>query len=153
MEIEVVQKGCVVRDIEPEEYKKKNIKLSFRNLSKLKERKEEFAEIFCEGSSELKKLLIFLWEHDIETIGCCIGHHDQIIAYPYIGFIVPEKLDFAELMRRIQWRCTTFHIEAKHLHQDFSNEDVVSIHPIFRVSDREREEFFAAIRRSFREVI
>ena len=42
---------------------------------------EAFSDIFSEGSPALKKLLNKLWENDIRTIGCCIGHKNREYFY------------------------------------------------------------------------
>ena len=41
-----------------------------------RKKREKLADKFCEGSEELKKLLLKLWDHNIETAACCIGHYN-----------------------------------------------------------------------------
>ena len=38
-----------------------------------------FSSVFCEGSVALRELLLNLWEHGIETRGCCKGHEEYHI--------------------------------------------------------------------------
>lgn len=48
-----------------------------------KEQREAYADEFCEGDAYLKKLLLILWEHNINTYACCRGHENYP---PYIYF-------------------------------------------------------------------
>lgn len=48
--------------------------------------KYELAKEYSEGSSELEKCLLKLWNNGFETIGCCKGHADKPKSKPYIGF-------------------------------------------------------------------
>lgn len=47
---------------------------SLSSFDVIKSNRQEFAEVFAEGSQELKNLLFFLWDNDIMTRGCCVGH-------------------------------------------------------------------------------
>lgn len=47
---------------------------SLSSFDVIKSDKQGFAEVFAEGSQELKNLLLFLWDNDIMTKGCCAGH-------------------------------------------------------------------------------
>ena len=47
---------------------------SLSSFDVIKSNRQEFAEVFAEGSQELKNLLLFLWDNDIMTRGCCVGH-------------------------------------------------------------------------------
>ena len=40
-------------------------------------KKEENANLFCEGNEHLKKLLLKLWDNGIQTYACCAGHKDE----------------------------------------------------------------------------
>ena len=48
-----------------------------------KEQRETYANEFCEGDAYLKKLLLILWEHNINTYACCRGHENYP---PYVYF-------------------------------------------------------------------
>ena len=71
-------------------------KVLFTDFSILsKQEKLEQAEVFAEGSAELKKILLLLWECGVQTLGCCAGHEDGS-SKPYIAFNV-ENLKDSEL--------------------------------------------------------
>ena len=67
------------------------------NLKEIREKykgnKDKMAEEFCEGSSDLKNLLLKMWKQGIETYASC-GGHDKIIkgaktySNPYLFFDV-----------------------------------------------------------------
>lgn len=65
----------------PEDYKKNDFGLVVSSFEQIKKHQDEYATIFAEGSPRLKKLLNHLWDHDIETVGCCIGHKDAQVTY------------------------------------------------------------------------
>jgi len=51
------------------------------------------AEEFAEGSPALNKLLLAMWNNNINTFGCCKGHHRKLLnrinfAKPYISFSI-----------------------------------------------------------------
>lgn len=56
--------------------------------------KNEYAETFSEGSTELKKLLLKMWDNGIKTYACCKGHIDKLpsgilcSSFPYISFSI-----------------------------------------------------------------
>ena len=64
------------------------------DLTKLSpEEQEKYAEEFCEGNAELKKLLLKLWKSGIQTYACCVGHNAEEASQgneskPYIFFDV-----------------------------------------------------------------
>lgn len=60
--------------------------LDFNNFSEAE--KNKYADLFCEGSEELRSFLIFLWDKQIVTYGCCIGHGENKFDIPYISFDV-----------------------------------------------------------------
>lgn len=35
---------------------------------------DAYAQVFSEGSEELKKLLLQMWDNNVETLACCTGH-------------------------------------------------------------------------------
>ena len=71
-------------------------KVLFTDFSKLsKEEKIEQATVFAEGSNELKKILLLLWECGVQTIGCCGGHEDNR-SMPYVAFNI-EDMDSEEV--------------------------------------------------------
>lgn len=39
-----------------------------------KEEKVQAIEYWCEGNQQLKKILLYFNENNIETVGCCSGH-------------------------------------------------------------------------------
>lgn len=47
---------------------------SLESSKMTKEERNRAIEYWCEGNQELKKLLLYFSENDIETIGCCSGH-------------------------------------------------------------------------------
>ena len=59
-----------------------SIKMDLKRMTK--QQKYKFAESFCEGSIELKNLLLKMWDNGIETYGCCIGHDNGL--KPYLFF-------------------------------------------------------------------
>ena len=63
------------------------IKANFTKKSK--KEKEELATIFCEGSQELKNLLLYMWENGINTFSCCAGHKRK--TFEFNGKKVSEK--------------------------------------------------------------
>lgn len=64
----------VIRNSDPYEYQKKEFGEIDFSFDVIKNRKEEYADVFSEGSESLKKLLCYLWENNIETAACCTGH-------------------------------------------------------------------------------
>lgn len=63
-----------IRDYDPYEYQKNEFgKVGFP-FERIKATPETYADVFSEGSPALKKLLLHLWAHDIETKACCTGH-------------------------------------------------------------------------------
>lgn len=80
------------------------------SLDELKNNQENFAENFSEGNPNLKRLLLTLWDKNIETVGCCAGHEletgyenanigikfDNIINYlpALINKLIQTNLDF-----------------------------------------------------------
>lgn len=74
----------------------------------VKVNREAFSEIFSEGSPALKKLLNKLWENDIKTIGCCVGHKDQEYFYKTND---KGKIEFIE-KKEYNW-----HRFSKHYHR------------------------------------
>lgn len=57
-----------------------------------KEEKRKAIEYWCEGNQQLKKLLLFCNENNIETVGCCSGHEDEL-GYAYIGLKLGNEQD------------------------------------------------------------
>lgn len=49
-----------------------NVVEDLTTLSNLK--KEEYAQTFCEGNEDLKKLLLKMWNNNIQTYASCAGH-------------------------------------------------------------------------------
>ncbi len=43
-------------------------------IEETKKDREEYANVFSEGSETLKELLLYLWGKDIATTACCTGH-------------------------------------------------------------------------------
>ena len=70
------------------------------DLTKLsKEKQEEYAQTFCEGNEDLKKLLLKMWSNGIQTYASCAGHKPEEIKSvnglvsdpnPYIYFEVSK---------------------------------------------------------------
>lgn len=56
------------------DYLAKEFGKSVASFDVIKANKQEFANVFAEGSQELKKLLLYLWDNNIMTRGCCVGH-------------------------------------------------------------------------------
>lgn len=147
-------------EIDPEEYKEKIQSLPLSNFEWIKKRKEGFAELFSEGSPNLKKLLLFLWENNIETIGCCAGHYNERrfdLNFPYIGFYAPDKFNseegVVEFVQHVQKHCERFRVVGRHLIQKDTNKGAISIHPMFTISPEKTEIFFAAILEAFKTTI
>lgn len=62
-----------------------------------KEEKRKAIEYWCEGNKQLKKLLLYFNEEDIETVGCCSGH-DKNLTHPiagsaYVAIMLGKKTD------------------------------------------------------------
>lgn len=55
------------------------------------ENKEKYAEEFSEGNLLLKKCLLNLWNNQIHTIGCCVGHEEKDNSVSYIGIDLSES--------------------------------------------------------------
>lgn len=58
----------------------------------IKADKQGYADVFSEGSPALKNLLLHMWDNDIETFACCVGH----IGTPYYTRDTingPEEID------------------------------------------------------------
>ena len=75
-------------------------KHTFVNTQDMKpEEREKLAHEFCEGSIELKRLLLTLWNEGIETCGCCTGeqefHKDRKFGddETYIGMDIKDSDD------------------------------------------------------------
>lgn len=87
----------------------KNVELNMTILNG--EEQEKYAEQFSEGSPALKKLLLYLWQNDINTFACCAGHSGDtklgsfLMASnkPYIFFDVQNLNDgqFENLLVRL----------------------------------------------------
>lgn len=60
------------------------------NFEDIKKNKEKYAKEFSEGNSDLESCLLKLWNNDICTVGCCIGHG---ISSPYIAFELNYNVD------------------------------------------------------------
>lgn len=59
----------------------------FEDMTKIsQEEKLKYSEEFSEGSTSLKRLLLFLWDNKINTIACCAGHN--IYDEPYISMSI-----------------------------------------------------------------
>ncbi len=63
--------------------------LEFKEVLK---NKEYYAELFSEENKDLKNLLFNLWENNIETYMCCVGHVEDDAAYImlYLPFNDPK---------------------------------------------------------------
>ena len=80
MGVDVMQNDSTLHTSDPFEYLKNEFgKVVPFEIVKMKP--EAFANIFSEGSPALKKLLNKLWENDIRTIGCCVGHKNRDYFY------------------------------------------------------------------------
>lgn len=63
-----------IRNYDPIHYQNKEFgKVGFP-FEVIKANKEAYAKVFSEGSPALESLLLHLWNNDIETHACCIGH-------------------------------------------------------------------------------
>lgn len=77
----MMQEPVFVQNYDPQEYQKNEYgKVGFP-FDVIKANKETYAEVFSEGSAALKDLLLHMWDNDIETIGCCIGHKEEPYYY------------------------------------------------------------------------
>jgi len=72
--------------------------------NELKKNKKELAKQFSEGCLELEKLLLYCWDNEILTRGCCAGHRTKrynlidkttIGGHGYISFDLNDK-EFAK---------------------------------------------------------
>ena len=81
----------------PEEYMKNDFGKVGIPFEAIKVNMDGFSDIFSEGSTELKKLLLLMWGNNIETIGCCVGHERAPLCYKDTLFgdkeITPEEYD------------------------------------------------------------
>lgn len=70
------------------------------------EEKIHAIEYWCEGNEQLKELLLYCHNNNVETIGCCAGHskseeHDEEFAY--ISIAIKEKNDMLlNLLARLE---------------------------------------------------
>ncbi len=55
----------------------------YSKFEEILKNKEKYAEQFNEGNKDLYKLLLELWNRNIETVGCCTGHNKT---QAYIAF-------------------------------------------------------------------
>lgn len=53
--------------------------------------KENYANIWCEGNEDLKQVLLFLWNKNIWTCGCCSGHNG--LKRAYVGLEIEDNHD------------------------------------------------------------
>jgi len=75
-------------------------KILLKDFSQMSnEEKLEQATVFSEGSEELKKILLLLWDCGIQTLGCCAGHEDNS-SMPYVAFNIEniEETDLIEFL-------------------------------------------------------
>lgn len=56
------------------------------------EEKLKAIEYWCEGNQQLKQLLLYCSEKDIETVGCCSGHEEKL-GRAYIGLKLGNQQD------------------------------------------------------------
>lgn len=70
----------------------KNENYSNIDFNEIIKNKEKYAKVFSEGSKELEKTLLSLWNKGIETKGCCKGHDDKK-SKQYIGISLDKNLD------------------------------------------------------------
>ena len=93
----------------PKDYKERDFGMVVSSLEQIKEHQADYAEIFAEGSPQLKKLLNFLWDHDIETVGCCVGHADALVTYYKFHLLKPfEEIEKEEYdVHKHSWRYFT----------------------------------------------
>ena len=60
------------------------------NFDEILSNKEKYALEYCEGNADLYKLLIKLWDNNIETVGCCSGHD---LKKAYVGISLEKNID------------------------------------------------------------
>ncbi len=68
------KKNTGIKTKNPLDYKNAEFGKVVLSFDLIKSDKQGFAEVFSEGSLELKKLLLHMWDNDIETVACCTGH-------------------------------------------------------------------------------
>ncbi len=52
--------------------------------------KERFLKLFSEGDENLRELLDYCFDNDINTRGCCKGHDYRKDSYPFIAFDIAD---------------------------------------------------------------
>ena len=147
-------------EIEPREYRRRARRLTLRNFKWIKKRREEFADLFSEENKNLKKLLLFLWDHNIETVGCCAGHYDEYdygLKFPYICLYAPERLDsmesVLEILQHVQERCETFCVGGQYMRQKDTNRSMIIIRPVFQLPPKKAEMFFSSVLEVFQKIL
>ena len=89
-----------ILNTDPLEYQKKEFgKVGF-DFKTIKANKEAYAEVFSEGSPALKKLLLYMWDHNVETKACCIGHEPAPHYYKTVSNSIIE-IDKAEFDKHV----------------------------------------------------
>lgn len=61
------------------------------NFNEVLKNKDYFAKIFSEGNPDLEKLLLDLWDREIETYMCCTGHEIGDAAYVMVYLPLDDK--------------------------------------------------------------
>ncbi len=67
------------------------------SLEELKERAKDYSE----GNEDLEKTLLILWDKQIRTKACCVGHDDE--SYGYFCFLLDNDESFKYLKNIYQW--------------------------------------------------
>lgn len=68
-----------------------HVNFSKTKIDMILENREKYAEEYSEGNSTLKLCLLKLWDNEIYTIGCCIGHDELKESVSYIGINLIES--------------------------------------------------------------
>lgn len=88
-------KESIIQNYDPVYYKNNEFgKVGFP-FEVIKANKEAYARVFSEGSAALEKLLLHLWNNDIETFACCVGH-GYIPSYTKDTLFGPKVIDKEE---------------------------------------------------------
>ena len=139
----------VIIQTNPANYLANEFGASVASFDVIKANESEFADIFSEGSQELKKLLLYLWDNNIMTKGCCVGHKKGFFSFKkehhaYIAF----RLDHNNSHLRAFRNSVKNRLSQTSSSYDFSvlfGDGDVGIYLLKRYKEHEVERFFSNV--------
>lgn len=109
---------------------------------------DEAANDFSEGNEGLRKLLMYCFENDIQTIGCCSGHNGE--STPYIAFELNDQ-NMQPILKMLKNLKVTNSIECLILTKQPGSIANFIIHMKDHVLDKEATETFERVLRALQD--